>query len=418
MREHPGRGPSGPRRGTADTGPATGPRRGVRPGHPRAAETAMLRRANDALRRVRDVSPSGHGATRHLQLDPEAPLYAAIHATLERLRSPAEHEPLSSCELAELVAELQEVYLELREHRLDLRLQTHERILEGLERLRGIGSPDQLLKRIAREVCVSCGFERGVLSKLEGSHWVLEGAHFLSEEAWAEEFVTFGASSRPELTHPMLETEMARRRAPCLVTDAAGDARTHKPFVELSRTRCYVAAPIMPRGKVIGFFHADYHFSERPVDDIDRATLGAFAEGFSQVFERAVLRERLRAQRDRVREVVSATESAMGDLDDAAIWHGRGSHETLRTATVSLSDGESRTQWMLTPREMEVLALMAAGSTNAMIAKELFIAEGTVKSHVKRILRKLNASNRAQAVSHFLRFELQRSDENQREATG
>ncbi len=407
MRVHAGRSVSGARRAVADIDDDVNRRRAGRAPHDRDAEAALVHRANDALRRVAAQDPAG---PRTGELDPEAPLYVAIHATLERLRSPGEREPLSLCELAERVAELQEVYLALREHRLDRRLQTHEQILEGLARLRRVGSPDQLLGRIARELCLSCGFERGVLSKLEGSEWILQDAHFLAEERWAEEFVTFGASSRPQLTHTMLETEMARRRAPCLVADAPNDARTFKPFVELSRARCYVAAPIMPRGKVIGFFHGDYHFSGRPVDDADREALGAFAEGFSQVFERAVLRERLREQRDRVRDVVTSTEAAMGVLSDADIWHDRGDRDSLRTATVSLNDGDSRTQWMLTQREIEVLALMAAGATNAMIAKELFIAEGTVKSHVKRILRKLHASNRAQAVSHFLRFELQQRE--------
>jgi DNA-binding NarL/FixJ family response regulator len=53
---------------------------------------------------------------------------------------------------------------------------------------------------------------------------------------------------------------------------------------------------------------------------------------------------------------------------------------------------------------------MAAGATNALIARELFISEGTVKSHVKRILRKLNASNRAEAVSRYLRSKIAQRD--------
>ena len=47
---------------------------------------------------------------------------------------------------------------------------------------------------------------------------------------------------------------------------------------------------------------------------------------------------------------------------------------------------------------------MSDGSTNAAIANELVISEGTVKSHVKHILRKLRASNRAEAVSRYLRL--------------
>jgi len=59
----------------------------------------------------------------------------------------------------------------------------------------------------------------------------------------------------------------------------------------------------------------------------------------------------------------------------------------------------------LTRREIDVLRLMAAGETNAGIAERLIISEGTVKSHVKHILRKLGAANRAEAVCRYLRME-------------
>lgn len=50
----------------------------------------------------------------------------------------------------------------------------------------------------------------------------------------------------------------------------------------------------------------------------------------------------------------------------------------------------------LTPREVEVLNLIGTGCTNREIAKQLYIAEGTVKSHVTHILNRLNLRNRAQ----------------------
>ena len=54
----------------------------------------------------------------------------------------------------------------------------------------------------------------------------------------------------------------------------------------------------------------------------------------------------------------------------------------------------------LTTRELEILRLMAAGSSNGRIAAQLWVAEQTVKFHLSNIYRKLGVANRTQA-SHF-----------------
>jgi DNA-binding NarL/FixJ family response regulator len=56
----------------------------------------------------------------------------------------------------------------------------------------------------------------------------------------------------------------------------------------------------------------------------------------------------------------------------------------------------------LTNRELEILTLLAEGKSNKLIARELNISEGTVKTHVKSILEKLDATSRTEAVERWL----------------
>ncbi|MEO7997890.1 MAG: LuxR C-terminal-related transcriptional regulator, partial [Gemmatimonadaceae bacterium] len=52
----------------------------------------------------------------------------------------------------------------------------------------------------------------------------------------------------------------------------------------------------------------------------------------------------------------------------------------------------------LTPRELQILELIASGLSNKEIAAQIFVSENTVKTHSRRLFEKLNARRRTQAV--------------------
>ena len=57
----------------------------------------------------------------------------------------------------------------------------------------------------------------------------------------------------------------------------------------------------------------------------------------------------------------------------------------------------------LTARELQVLVGMTEGKSNGEIGRELFLSEDTVKTHARRLFRKLGVNDRAQAVAHGFR---------------
>jgi ATP/maltotriose-dependent transcriptional regulator MalT len=77
----------------------------------------------------------------------------------------------------------------------------------------------------------------------------------------------------------------------------------------------------------------------------------------------------------------------------------------LRIFPAAVIEPEARSP-LLTPRELEVLALIAAGLTNEQIAARLVIAKGTVKKHIDNLYAKLEVRTRTQAVAQARRLGL------------
>ncbi|MGQ0632458.1 MAG: LuxR C-terminal-related transcriptional regulator [Sporichthyaceae bacterium] len=267
----------------------------------------------------------------------------------------------------------------------------------GLARLREISTTAGLIDGVCDELIRCLGFERTMLARVESGMWRPWKANAsMLTEAWVDDWIE---RSIP-LDDLTLETRLLRERRPALILD------TNQPgiaqMVHAAGVRSYVAAPIMPGGQVVGFFHADHGVLGRACDTADRDLLWTFAEGFGHLYERTALLEQLHARTEQVRRTVSGLAEAMDELTDAELTLGDAAAEPGSARSSVVQQGLASRLGQFTSRELEVLELIVAGARNIEIAQRLTISVGTVKSHVKNILAKLGVLNRSQAIALYL----------------
>ena len=276
-----------------------------------------------------------------------------------------------------------------------------------LTRLSALGPPSEIRSRAPSEAAAVLDLDRVLLTSVQHGVLVPEALHVASADA---EGLLAALRQRPvALEYPLIEGELLRQRRAQVVRWTT-ESPARRAFAETLGWKDYIAAPVLVDGRVIAFLHADRQPSERPIGDDDATAVASFGLCFALVFERALLRHRLRVQRDEMRHVAAWADARTSDLGERAITLADGGADEGNGVVVP-SEHERETPFrdLLTRREIEVLELMVRGDTNAAIARDLVVSEGTVKFHVKNILRKLHATNRAEATSRYLRMTLHRS---------
>jgi DNA-binding CsgD family transcriptional regulator len=272
-----------------------------------------------------------------------------------------------------------------------------------LQRLNDLGPPSEIRAHAPAEAARAMVLDRVLLSCVEHGVLTPEAVHGPDREA----MLTAMRDVSISVEYPLIEGEILRRRRAQVVRADPGQTGTRRAFADSLGWTDYVTAPVLLDGRVVGFFHGDRQPSGRGVNELDAVNLGAFALCFALVFERSVLLARLRVQRQEMRQVAAWADARTSDLDDRAITlRPPADRQDPQVAGQSSAARDTALRDLLTPRELDVLELMVRGESNAAIARELVVAEGTVKFHVKNILRKLHAGNRAEATSRYLRMTL------------
>jgi DNA-binding NarL/FixJ family response regulator len=281
-------------------------------------------------------------------------------------------------------------------------------VRDAMGRLRQAGSTADLIERAAAEAQYM-GFDRILFSRIDHGLWLASSAYAVADEGFAHALVEAGLAHPRKLNGPLLEAEMVRRSAPMVVRDPQSNPRVYTELVALTETKAYVAAPVLAWGHPIGLLHADRQAQSVLVDESDRDVLGVFAEGLGIAFERNLLLDRLKAVQLACSEHARGVDALVDDVTVAVMQSALGEGLEPSVPAASIGGQPPRESGVgvpetLTRREWDVLRGIAAGKTNAQIAISLFVADGTVKTHVKHLLRKLGAANRTEAVAKYHRM--------------
>jgi DNA-binding CsgD family transcriptional regulator len=274
-------------------------------------------------------------------------------------------------------------------------------VREALGRFGGVDSVPQLVQECPRAVA-RLGFDRAMYSLVQESQWTTQAAYSVRRPEAARQLVRSAQMSPQTLTSAVPEFGLLRRSHSILVVDVQDNAYVHREIAEMSGCRSYVASRVVANGMVVGLIHADKYLHKDGVNEFDRNLLALFGEAFGYVLARAMLLEQTTSVQVQLSLLATGIKQVAAGLlhSEEGIDSHANSPRLHAEATKSADPGGlPLSGYGLTNRETEILQLMASGLDNAEIARRLYVACGTIKTHVKHILRKLGAANRAQAIS-------------------
>jgi DNA-binding CsgD family transcriptional regulator len=195
---------------------------------------------------------------------------------------------------------------------------------------------------------------------------------------------------------------------PCAVTDYSVSRQISHEYdlpVAAEGLRSVLAVPVVVRRRVRGVLYGALRTAQ-PLGD---RTLGAAVAAARDAQQALVLREE-------ADELLAASAPAPGPAGGAAWEQVREAHAALRALAPRITDPALRDELLracgllvagdgpvpgprLAPREVDVLACVAAGATNGEAAERLGVGAETVKSYLRSAMRKLGARTRTEAVA-------------------
>jgi DNA-binding NarL/FixJ family response regulator len=271
------------------------------------------------------------------------------------------------------------------------------RMLALQQQLNGAGDLKELFGRASDLARIECGFDRAVILSVEAGS--LRAHHMRALQDPASDRLRRAVLADPVPLSPgTAESEYVR-----LVEAGRGELWEGQSVLRtMHGLEEFTLGAIMPDDTVIAVL-----VLERPrprVEAVDRAVAQSFAQMVTHSVERIVMRQRFAELGHEIRYLVSSATALLNE--------GMRSPVTLpssedvapvvaRIGTVA-PQGAAELRELFTRREWSVAREIITGKSNREIAAALQLSPETVKTYVSRVLRKLGATNRADAVARFL----------------
>ena len=299
--------------------------------------------------------------------------------TTEVLNRARDLSPAVVTDLVAVLTRLRDLEAATIAHRRASAAALHQRSVCALFAVSCSTSTEELYRSIPVQAA-TLGFDRVLFSTVVSGSWHPKSAFNRHHSNWSSRFL----ADRPASYRiPAAAANRHTVQVDASIMLARHELESGYSLWRRSQSKSFWMVPLTDRQRVVGMVHADCHLSERLPTQNEIEALQEFCQQVSPLVARETARETLGS-------------------DLAHLVPVRDRFSTA--ANLHLADNDridSRTP--LSVREIEVVRLMADGMTNLQIGRRLSITEGTVKSHVKRILKKTGSANRAEAVAHWYR---------------
>ena len=258
-------------------------------------------------------------------------------------------------------------------------------LTEGIRRMKKAGSLQGLGRQACAELCDALGFDKALLSFVEDNGFIVE-----------------------ESGHGIAGPTVIRRRGctaerHCIrlcdtVRTNEDDLPAAPDYRDLLGSEHYLVAPVIAESRVVALLHVSRR-SEGGLSARDIDVLDTFAAAYSLLHERMLNTERVQQQRTSIARAAARLTEEADRIAAAAISLDVDYDNRVEPPTIA---PDSALAAALSDRERQVFERLVLGASNAEIADELVITVETVKTHMKRILRKIGAINRSEAIALYM----------------